>query len=689
MGTPDLTPSGWDSPVASLPGIGPKRAEILAVLGIGTLGDLVSHFPRDYEDRRHLDTVASAQLDAQVTVRGRVVSARNIHLRGRMNMALIRFEDATGVMSATFFGRGFLVATLKPGVEALFSGVVAEYKGPALKNPDYEVLSGDEEDLLNLGRIVPVYRLTEGITQRMLRKWIPQALAVLGNAIPEPVPAPLRAARALATTAEAIRDAHAPETPEAGEAARRHFAYAELLAIQTAVLRERAVRRHEAAGVLHTINGQALKAPGSALPFALTSAQERAVAAILRDMAAPRPMGRLLQGDVGCGKTIVAAHAIAAAANGGFQTAIMAPTEILAEQHGVSLRALLEPLGIEIAILTGARRGARATRDGLAAGHAQVAVGTHALIQEATAFHRLGLVIVDEQHRFGVQQREALTAKGQLPDVLHMTATPIPRTLALTVYGGMDLTLIDELPPGRQPVKTRRVPESKLDDMYRYLREQAEAGYQTYIICPLVEASEKREELTSVIEHCEALSFGPLNGLRTAVLHGRLDPTEKDTLMQAFKAGAIDVLFSTTVIEVGIDVPNATTMVIENAAQFGLTQLHQLRGRVGRGSAASFCFLLGKPTTSDGQQRLEIFCRCSSGFDIAEEDLKLRGMGEFQGLRQAGLSDLRVADLVQDARLLDQARSDAEALLSVDPHLEMPLHAGLAAAAARFGRLAL
>jgi ATP-dependent DNA helicase RecG len=689
MGTPDLTPSGWDSPVASLPGIGPKRAEILAVLGIGTLGDLVSHFPRAYEDRRHLDTVASAQLDAQVTVRGRVVSARNIHLRGRMNMALIRFEDATGVMSATFFGRGFLVATLKPGVEALFSGVVAEYKGPALKNPDYEVLSGDEEDLLNLGRIVPVYRLTDGITQRMLRKWIPQALSVLGDAIPEPVPAPLRAARALATTVEAIRDAHAPETPEAGEAARRHFAYAELLAIQTAVLRERAVRRHEAAGVLHTINGPALKALGSALPFALTSAQERAVAAILRDMAAPRPMGRLLQGDVGCGKTIVAAHAIAAAADGGFQTAIMAPTEILAEQHGVSLRTLLEPLGIEVAILTGARRGARATRDGLAAGHAQVAVGTHALIQEATAFHRLGLVIVDEQHRFGVQQREALTAKGQLPDVLHMTATPIPRTLALTVYGGMDLTLIDALPPGRQPVKTRRVPESKLDDMYRYLREQAEAGYQTYIICPLVEASEKREELTSVIEHCEALSFGPLNGLRTAVLHGRLDPTEKDALMQAFKAGAIDVLFSTTVIEVGIDVPNATTMVIENAAQFGLTQLHQLRGRVGRGSAASFCFLLGKPATSDGQQRLEIFCRCSSGFDIAEEDLKLRGMGEFQGLRQAGLSDLRVADLVQDARLLDQARSDAEALLSGDPHLELPVHTGLAAAAARFGRLAL
>lgn len=679
----------WNSPLAQIPGIGPKRAALLESLGLTTAGDLVLHFPRAYEDRRRIDTIAEAPPDARVTVRGRILSARNIHLRGRMNMALIRFEDATGVMSATFFGRGFLVATLKPGVEALFTGVVGEYKGPALKNPDYEVLTGDAEDLLNLGRIVPVYRLTEGITQRMLRRWITTALSLLETQIPEPVPEHLRASRGYPATAAAVAMAHAPETPEAAELARGALAYGELLAIQTAVLQDRAVRHHEAAGLVHTINGPFLKALGTALPFSLTGAQERAIAVLLKDMAAARPMGRLLQGDVGCGKTIVAAHAIAAAADGGYQTAIMAPTEILAEQHAASLSALLGPLGVEVAVLTGARRGARATRAALAAGAAQVAVGTHALIQEATAFHNLGLVIIDEQHRFGVMQRDALTAKGVRPDVLHMTATPIPRTLALTVYGGMDLTLIDELPPGRQPVKTRRVPESKVEDLYQYLREQAAAGHQTYIICPLIEASEKREALTPVIEHCEALSHGPLAGLRTAVLHGRLDATEKDCLMQQFKAGDIDVLFSTTVIEVGIDVPNATTMVIENAAQFGLTQLHQLRGRVGRGTAASFCFLLGKPTTDDGRQRLEIFCRCNSGFDIAEEDLKLRGTGEFQGLRQAGLSDLRVADLVRDARLLEQARADAETLLHRDPHLRTPAHGGLAAAAAGFGRLVL
>jgi ATP-dependent DNA helicase RecG len=376
---------------------------------------------------------------------------------------------------------------------------------------------------------------------------------------------------------------------------------------------------------------------------------------------------------------------MAAAADGGFQTALMAPTEILAEQHGLHLRQMLEPLGLRVEILTGSMRGARGVRDRIAAGHAEVVVGTHALIQKATTFHQLGLVIIDEQHRFGVTQRNTLTAKGLTPDILHMTATPIPRTLAITVYGGMDVSVIDELPPGRLPVKTSRITPGKVPDLYHYVRKQAHEGYQTYIICPLIEESETREDLTPVIRHFEELSSGPLEGLRTELLHGRLDASEKDAIMRRFKAGEVDVLFSTTVIEVGIDVAAATTMIIEDAAQFGLTQLHQLRGRVGRGSRQSHCFLLGAPKTKDGKRRLEVLCQCNSGFDIAEEDLLLRGPGEFYGIRQAGLSDLRVADLIRDVRLLDHARRDAQEILARDPALRAPEHTALAREASRFG----
>jgi len=393
-------------------------------------------------------------------------------------------------------------------------------------------------------------------------------------------------------------------------------------------------------------------------------------------------MFRLLQGDVGCGKTIVALHAVAAAADGGYQTALMAPTEVLAEQHFLSLCDSLEPLGMRVELLTGTTRAAAAVRSQIAAGHAHVVVGTQALIQEKTAFHNLGLAIIDEQHRFGVLQRSVLSDKGLNPDVLQMTATPIPRTLAITVYGGMDVTVIDELPPGRLPVKTSRVPENKINDLYAYLVDQVRQGAQAYIICPLVEESDKRD-LTAVTSHFEELSAGPLVSLRTALIHGRMPTSDKDAAMGRFKRGEVDVLFSTTVIEVGVDVPNATIIVIENAAQFGLTQLHQLRGRVGRSTRQSHCFLLGKPQTQDGRRRLEALCTMTSGFDIAEEDLQLRGPGEFYGVRQAGLTDLRVADLIRDVRLLDQARRDAQDILHIDPHMEHPEHAALAGAARR------
>jgi len=678
-GTPGLS---LDDAVDCVAGIGPKRAALLSGLGIRHIRDLLFHLPRYYQDRRIITPIAEAREDTEVTIEAEVVSARNIKLRGRMSMAVVKLRDASGVLTATFFGRGFMANTaFKPGVRGIFTGTVGNYKGPALKNPEYELLSGDEEDRLNTGCVVPVYRLSEGVTQRMLRRWVRDALDGVEGSLEETLPDPLRRRHEFPPLRKALRQAHFPDTIEAGESARERFAYEELLAIQLAILRNRAARLQEEHGHRHVIDGPCRKALERALPFTMTKAQERALADILTDMALPRPMVRLLQGDVGCGKTAGALHAVAAAADGGYQTALMTPTEILAEQHALHLRDMLAPLGLRVELLIGAMRGAKAVREDIAAGRIPVVVGTHTLIQEQTVFQRLGLVIVDEQHRFGVVQRNRIHEKGACPDILHMTATPIPRTLAITVYGGMDISVIDELPPGRLPVITRHIPPGKIPGLYEYIREQAAAGRQTYIVCPLVEESEKREDLTSVIRHFEELSAGPLAGLRTELLHGRLDASEKDAIMHRFKGRDIDVLFSTTVIEVGIDVPTATTMVIEDAAQFGLTQLHQLRGRVGRGSDQSYCFLLGRPKTKEGRRRLEILCMHNSGFDIAEADLEMRGPGEFYGGRQAGLSDLRVADLIRDVRLLDHARRDAQSILECDPNLSAPEHRSLSALA--------
>ena len=678
--------SRLDLPVDALDGIGPKRAALLANLGIRAQGDLLFHFPRGYQDRRHVTPIGEAQESRTVTVEGEVVKSRHIRLRGRMSLALAVFRDATGEIQATWFGRGFLAKAFAPGTRWLLTGTVGQYNGPTLKNPEYEMLSGDEEDRLHTGRVVPIYPLTEKVTQRMVRRWIWSALNAAGDAFEETLPEVLRARYGFPPIAEAIRRIHFPDEIDAAQAARTRFAYEELLAIQIGILRARALRLDEEKGNRHEIDGPKLAAFRDSLPFELTRAQERAVADILADMASPRPMVRLVQGDVGCGKTVVALHAVAAAADGGFQTALMAPTEVLAEQHYLSLRGLLVPLGLRVALLTGVIVGAKRLRREIARGDYHVIVGTQALIQEKTEFRKLGLAIIDEQHRFGVCQRVSLVEKGLNPDILHMTATPIPRTLTLTVYGGMDITVIDEMPPGRLPVKTSRVTPAKIPGLYQFVLEQARRGFQTYVICPLVEESDKRD-LTAVTSHFEKLSGGPFADLRTALLHGRLYTDEKDAIMRRFQSGEINVLFSTTVIEVGIDVANATTMIIEDAAQFGLTQLHQLRGRVGRGAEQSYCFLLGSPKTDDGKRRLEVMCATTSGFDIAEEDLELRGPGEFYGVRQAGLTDLRVADLIRDARLLDQARRDAQEILGHDPGLDAPEHRRLAAAAARLERL--
>ncbi|MCL4694753.1 MAG: ATP-dependent DNA helicase RecG [Candidatus Hydrogenedentes bacterium] len=671
--------------VSNLPGVGDKRAELLGNLGIATVRDLLFHFPREYQDRRDIAAIADIAEGDTVTIEAEVVKSRPVRLRRRLSLAEVTLRDASGEIRAVWFGQDYLARVLKPGARGFFTGTAGKWNGVALRNPDYELQTGDEDDLINSGCIVPVYRLTDGVSQRMLRRLVRTTLDMV-EPLPETLPLTLRNAHAFPEPNAAIRQVHFPDEIETARAARSRFAYEELLGIQIGVLGLRAKRHREVKRNRHVIDGPRLRDLRASLPFPLTAGQQRAVDDILNDMGSHRPMVRLLQGDVGCGKTVVALHAIAAACDGGYQAALMAPTEILAEQHGINLRELLAPLGLDVAVLTGSTANARELRERIASGACDVVVGTHALIQEKTRFHNLGLVIIDEQHRFGVVQRSTLVDKGYEPELLHMTATPIPRTLAITVYGGMDISVIDELPPGRTPVKTRRITPAKVSDLYGYIRKQAAKGFQTYYVCPLVEESAAKQ-LTAVTKHFEELSEGPLEGLRTGLLHGRMASSEKDEVMHWFKRGEIDVLFSTTVIEVGIDCPNATTMVIEDAAQFGLTQLHQLRGRVGRGAEQSHCFLLGKPKTKDGMKRLEVLCASTSGFDIAEADLELRGPGEFQGLRQAGLSDLRVADLILDVRLLDAARRDAQAILEADPALSKPEHAHLAEAARAFERV--
>ena len=666
MTTADIS---LESPVESLPGIGPKRAMLLHQLGIRSARDLLYHFPRDYQDRSALTPIAGAVEGDTVTIQATVKTARNIRMRGRGSMAVLTLEDETGAIKATFFGRGYLAnSTLRPGVSAVFHGAVEQYQGLALKGPDFEVLEAGAENGIHTGRIVPIYRLTEKLSQRMLRTWIRDVLALVEGTLPETLPAAVREAEGLASLTDCVREVHFPPSLEAAQSARARLTFEGLLSIQLGVVSKRS-ERHADAGIAHQLNGALLKTLDGQLPFTLTADQDRCISEILADMAASRPMVRLLQGDVGCGKTVVAAHAIAAALDGGYQAAFMAPTELLAEQQYQTLCRLFEPLGVRVELLTGNLRGARAVRRGVAAGAAGIAVGTQALFQEKTEFSRLGLAIIDEQHRFGVAQRAALSAKGEKPDVLHMTATPIPRSLAMTLYGGMDLSIIATLPPGRKPVITRYIPEKKAADCYGYVLDRAREGLQSFIVCPLVEASELRQDSKAVEDHFEELSNGVLASARTAMLHGRLDAGEKDAIMRRFAAGEIDILFSTTVIEVGIDVPNATTMIIENASQFGLTQLHQLRGRVGRGEEQSYCFLLGKPATKEGQERIQIFCETGSGFDLAEADLRLRGPGEVTGYRQAGFDDEHAAAWVGDARLLDRTRRRAEAILAADPAL--------------------
>lgn len=677
--------------VTVLKGVGEAKAKALRALGVDDVLDLLTYYPRRYLDRtkeRRIDELAVGE-EAMVLVRVR--SMRSQATRNRRRMVTGEVTDGTGTLKVTFFNQPWREKQLSPGTEAVLFGKVEKFSGRRqMTNPVVDLI-GDRT-----GRIVPVYPQSEkaGVMAWDVARLMTEVLERAGT-FAEPVPAEVLARFGLVDRTTAFRDIHQPESMGAVEAARRRLVFDELLRVQLELVRRKRELEATAVGIRHVVDGPLVARFHERLPFGLTGAQQRVLREIDADLAGPHPMHRLLQGDVGAGKTVVAVSALLVGVQGGHQGALMAPTEVLAEQHALGVRALLagftvpsegdpgtlfEAAGgereLRVELLTN-RTGAADRRRilaGLADGSVDLVIGTHALIQEGITFASLGVVVIDEQHRFGVEQRAALRAKSAtdaVPDVLVMTATPIPRTAAMTVYGDLDVSVLDELPPGRTPITTRWAKDDDAEDeVWADVRAEVAAGHQAYVVCPLIEESEKLE-VASAQETFDRLTHagGELAGLRVGLLHGRLPAVEKEATMGRFRAGELDVLVSTTVIEVGVDVPNATVMVVLDADRFGIAQLHQLRGRVGRGAAASRCWLVGRPTTPDGEERLAAMVRTTDGFELAEVDLDLRGEGTIMGERQKGRNDLKLASLRRDREWVLRARDVAFELVGDDPTL--------------------
>jgi ATP-dependent DNA helicase RecG len=677
--------------VQFLKGIGPEKAKDFAKQGIQTVRDLIERIPRTYRDYSNIKPIMAAQSGQLETLRGRVIAVNEQKVRGRLSLTKVMIADGTATAAGTWFNQPWMAKRFPIGKEVIFAGQV-ERRGSLIQiaNPEWEIL--DEEgptDPLNAGRIVPIYPLTGSLHPRDVRRATKQALDQGAHLMPQTIPEPIRRKHGLMLMADAWRAIHFP--PDEATRARAHMtlAFEELLVLQTGLALLRAGNVEEAVGVAHGPDGEVSAKFYASLPFKLTDAQERVIRQIKLDMEKPKPMNRLVQGDVGSGKTMVAAAALAKAVDSGKQGALMAPTEILAEQHYLNLRRLFGPIGVEVVLLTGSltKRERETALAMLQMGTAQIAVGTHALLEDRVAFRDLSLVITDEQHRFGVRQRALLQQKGQVtPDVLVMTATPIPRTLALTLYGDLDVSIIDQLPPGRKPVGTYWRPEAARRQVYDHLmKREVPAGRQGYVICPLVEESEKMEAQAAVEwkEHLEReypeVKFG--------LLHGRMKPEEKEAAMEAFRKNETQVLVATTVVEVGVDVPNASMIIIEGADRFGLSQLHQLRGRVGRGPHQSYCILISDAKNEEARERMQVMQKYTDGFSLSEKDLELRGPGEFFGTRQHGMPDLKVANPIRDLPILEKARAEAFALVEQDPHLTRPEHRPLReAVASRIGK---
>ena len=664
-----LTP---DTPVRYLKGVGPKTAERFEKLDILTLSDLLCHYPRRYLDFSKPYSIAEAPADTECVVKAEVFAKPGGRiLPGGRRMERITAGDDVSSLEITWFNNPYAAQKLELGQEYYFQGIVTggmlrrQMVNPQVRT-DAQVKSSPFE---------AVYPQTEGLTSSAIAKCVRQLLPH-AELLPDPLPSEMLKKYRLLSKADAVRAIHCPATEEEAFAARRRLIYEELLVLQLGIGR---MKNHGAASTGAPMKKADASPFWESLPFSPTGAQRRAVEEILTDMSGETSMNRLLQGDVGSGKTLVAAAAIWACIRAGYQAALLAPTEILASQHAENLNRLLSPFGMRVALLTGGMKAAarRTTLAAIRDDEADLIVGTHAILSEGVEFARLGLAVVDEQHRFGVRQRGLLAEKAANPHLLVMSATPIPRTLGLLMYGDLDISILDELPPGRKPVKTRCITGKKRADLYGFLDREIDSGRQVYIVCPAIEDA-GGSGLNAVKSYYEDIAKAYLPDRRVGLMHGKLKPKEKAEVMDDFKSGRLDALVSTTVIEVGVDVPNATVMVIENAERYGLSALHQLRGRVGRGAAESWCFLVSDNASESVQKRLKFLCSTSDGFAVAQYDLETRGPGDFFGNRQHGLPTLQIADLINDTRTLHAAQSEAVALLAEDPLLERPEHALLA-----------
>lgn len=666
-----------DTPLSALPGVGPVKEKALAKLGLTCLGDLLTFYPRRYEDRTVLYPIASAPIGVEVCVKACVTKPPTLsRIPGGRQMVRCVIADDTAAIDLTFFNRPYVRSQLHLGQSYIFFGKLDLSRGRrTMVNPQLE--PADAPKLF--GSLTPCYPLSAGLHNHQLALWAQMAVDALACPALETLPADVLAGQGLMPADWCCRQIHRPSDWEKLRLARDRLAFEELFQLTLGLSLLRRDRDHFTGPSLS--RGE-LSDFEALLPFSLTGAQKRVAAQCAADLSGSTPMSRLVQGDVGSGKTAVAAFCLWRCAQSGAQGALMAPTELLAQQHYRTLSALLEPAGVTVALFTGSQTAAQkqALRQRLATGDIQVAVGTHALLSEGVEFQALALTVVDEQHRFGVNQRSALAAKGGHPHVLVLSATPIPRTLALIVYGDLDVSVLDELPPGRKTVESLLVSESKRQRLYGFIDKQINEGHQVYIVCPAVEESEAEDgdpTLRSVKTYAQQLAQQVFPHRSVALVHGKLKSKEKEAAMAAFAAGKTDILVSTTVIEVGVDVPNASLMVIENADRFGLSQLHQLRGRVGRGKWQSYCVLVSNNKNPDTRARLKTLCATADGFQIAQADLEQRGPGDFFGARQHGLPQLHVADLGVDTRLLERAQVAAQALLARDPELSAPEHAPL------------